>query len=61
MDTFLERPFSGVGLNNSSAATEGSRIKVGDKYQTNIVHNHYLIVLVEVGIIGFFLFVVSSR
>ncbi len=56
VDTFLERPFSGVGLNNSSAATEGSRIKVGDKYQTNIVHNHYLIVLVEVGIIGFFLF-----
>jgi O-antigen ligase len=58
---FLERPIWGAGLNNSSSVTEGSRSIVvtptgHGSYKMTVVHNHYLIVLVEVGIIGFLLF-----
>ena len=53
---FLERPIWGAGLNNSSAVTEGARTTAGSDYQITVVHNYYLIVLVEVGIVGFLLF-----
>jgi O-antigen ligase len=61
MDAFTQRPIWGAGLNNSSAVTEGSRSIImtttgHSNYQLTVVHNHYLIVLVEVGIIGFLLF-----
>jgi O-antigen ligase len=61
VDAFSQRPIWGAGLNNSSAVTEGSRSIVmtttgHSNYQLTVVHNHYLIVLVEVGIIGFLLF-----
>lgn len=61
VDAFLERPIWGAGLNNSSAVTEGSRSIVltptgHSNYQLTVVHNHYLIVLVDVGIVGFLLF-----
>jgi hypothetical protein len=61
VDAFAERPISGAGLNNSSAVTEGSRSIVvtstgHSEYRMSVVHNHYLIVLVEVGIVGFLLF-----
>jgi hypothetical protein len=61
VDAFSQRPIWGAGLNNSSAVTEGSRsIALSStghsEYQMSVVHNHYLIVLVEVGIVGFLLF-----
>jgi O-antigen ligase len=61
VDAFAERPIWGAGLNNSSAVTEGSRSIVStptghSNYQLSVVHNHYLIVLVEVGMVGFLLF-----
>jgi O-antigen ligase len=59
--TYWQHPIVGVGLNNSSAATEGSHAMVltgkGSRvYLVTVVHNYYLIVLIEVGIIGFLLF-----
>ena len=58
---FAQRPIWGAGLNNSSAVTEGSRSIVltptgHSDYKMSVVHNHYLIVLVEVGIVGFLLY-----
>ena len=60
-NAFLKEPFTGAGLNNSSAATEGSRAivlttKGSSAYRMTVVHNYYLIVLIEVGLIGFALF-----
>jgi O-antigen ligase len=61
VDAFSQRPIWGAGLNNSSAVTEGSRSIVvtstgHSEFQMTIVHNYYLIVLVEVGIVGFLLY-----
>jgi O-antigen ligase len=61
INAFWKRPIGGAGLNNSSAATEGSLAIVqtnkGSQWQVIVVHNYYLIVLVEVGLVGFlFLF-----
>src|ERR1700730_775844 len=61
VDAFSQRPIWGSGLNNSSAVTEGSRSIVltstgHSEFQMTVVHNHYLIVLVEVGIVGFLLY-----
>jgi O-antigen ligase len=55
-----QHPIFGVGLNNSSAVLEGALRTVmtptGSEVQASTVHNHYLIVLMEVGIVGFLLF-----
>jgi hypothetical protein len=61
VDAFSQRPIWGAGLNNSSAVTEGSRSIVvtstgHSEFQMTVVHNYYLIVLVEVGIVGFLLY-----
>ena len=61
IDAFMERPILGAGLNNSSAVTARSHeialTPTGRSvYQMVVVHNYYLIVLVEVGIVGFVLF-----
>jgi hypothetical protein len=61
VDAFMERPILGAGLNNSSAVTARSHeialTPTGRSvYQMVVVHNYYLIVLVEVGIIGFLMF-----
>jgi O-antigen ligase len=57
-DTFLQRPISGAGLNNSSAVMEGSHVSVegGRRVQLRVVHNYYLIMLIEVGLVGVFLY-----
>ena len=59
-ETYLRHPILGAGLNNSSAVTEGSHETVstqgGPAFRVLVVHNHYLIVLIEVGAIGFLLF-----
>jgi hypothetical protein len=60
LDTISQRPIFGAGLNNSSAVVEGahtvSTTSKGTQVQVRVVHNHYLIVLIEVGIVGFVLF-----
>jgi O-antigen ligase len=59
-ETYLRHPILGAGLNNSSAVTEGSHETIstqgGPAFRVLVVHNHYLIVLIEVGAIGFLLF-----
>jgi O-antigen ligase len=59
-EAFRQRPITGAGLNNSSAATEGSRAivlttKGSSAYRMTVVHNYYLIVLIEIGVVGFVL------
>jgi O-antigen ligase len=60
LSTFWRHPIMGAGMNNSSAATEGSLTIIvtpkGTAFKVTVVHNHFLIVLVEVGIVGFVLF-----
>ena len=60
LTTFAERPFFGAGLNNSSAVVEGSiRISTtarGPETRVEVIHNHYLVMLIEVGIVGCILF-----
>jgi O-antigen ligase len=58
LDIFLQRPISGAGLNNSSAMMEDARttVRAGQEVQERVIHNHYLIVLIDVGIVGFILF-----
>jgi hypothetical protein len=60
LETYWRHPILGTGLNNSSAATEGSHHTIsrpsGPVLLVTVVHNHYLIVLVEVGLVGFLLF-----
>jgi hypothetical protein len=60
MDAFWQRPILGAGLNNGSAVLEGARrvVDVGGERQAAFykLHNHYLVVLVEDGLIGFLLF-----
>jgi O-antigen ligase len=58
--TYWRHPILGAGLNNSTAATVGSHQSIstptGAALLVTVVHNHYLIVLIEVGAIGFVLF-----
>jgi O-antigen ligase len=58
--TYWQRPIIGAGLNNSSAVTEGAqsfaRMAYGTQLRVTVVHNHYLVVLIEVGVVGFVLF-----
>src|SRR4029077_11368730 len=58
--TYMQHPIMGAGLNNISAATEDSHETVstakGSTLLVTLVHNHYLIVLIEVGAVGFLLF-----
>lgn len=60
IETYRESPIFGAGLNNSSAATKGSLAILpslkGTEYRATVVHNFYLIVLIEVGAVGFLLF-----
>jgi hypothetical protein len=57
--TIAERPIFGGGLNNSSAVMEGthevSTTSRGSEVRTEIVHNYYLAVLMDVGVGGFVL------
>jgi hypothetical protein len=58
--TFWERPILGGGLNNSSAVMTGthdiSTNSEGSLIKTEVVHNYYILVLIEVGLVGFLLF-----
>ena len=56
--TYWQRPLAGAGLNNSSAvADERSLVKTArGERMVAVVHNHYLLVLIEVGLVGFLLF-----
>jgi len=60
LDTIWKRPVVGAGLNNSSIVTEGAESIVttsqGRERVVTVIHNHYLIVLIEVGIVGFLLY-----
>lgn len=60
LNTYWKRPLAGAGLNNSSIVTEGAESIVttanGRERVVTVVHNHYLIVLIEVGLVGFLLF-----
>jgi O-antigen ligase len=55
---FWERPIFGAGLNNSTAVLEGARrvLPGHRRVITEKLHVHYLVVLVEGGLIGFTLF-----
>jgi hypothetical protein len=58
---FEKRPLAGGGLNNSTALTEGSRsvelLPSGHTaYMSTAVHNYHMIVLLDVGIIGYLLY-----
>ena len=58
--TIWQRPFTGAGLNNSSAIMSDALALVktarGREASAKVVHNYYLIVLIEVGLIGFVLY-----
>jgi hypothetical protein len=60
LNTFWKRPVVGAGLNNSSIVTEGAESIVttsqGRERVVTVIHNHYLIVLIEVGLVGFLLY-----
>jgi hypothetical protein len=60
LNTYWKRPVAGAGLNTSSIVTEGAESIVttshGRERVVTVIHNHYLIVLIEVGIVGFFLY-----
>lgn len=58
LNLFLERPILGAGLNNSTAVAEDYRTTRTGELEKNIeiIHNHYLIMAVEVGLIGFLLY-----
>ncbi len=60
VQTIWKRPIIGAGLNNSSVVSPARSIdSTGHgtrELNVTVVHNHYLIVLVEVGIVGFVLF-----
>jgi O-antigen ligase len=60
LQTIWKRPIMGAGLNNSSVASPAKSIDSTGRgtreLNVTVVHNHYLIVLVEVGTIGFVLF-----
>ena len=55
---FWERPIFGAGLNNATAVMEGARrVLPGAKHAVfEKLHVHYLVVLVEGGLVGFLLF-----
>jgi O-antigen ligase len=57
---FWQRPILGAGLNNGSAVLEGARrlveLDTGEQAAVFKLHNHYLVVFVEDGLIGFLLF-----
>jgi O-antigen ligase len=58
--TVWERPIIGGGLNNSSAVMKGTHdittTSRGSEIKIQVVHNYYLIVLIDVGLVGFLLF-----
>jgi len=58
LNAFWQRPFFGAGMNNGSAILEGARKLVdgGREVMFYKLHNHYLVVLVEDGFVGFLLF-----
>ena len=57
---FWQRPIMGYGLNYGSTIMEGGHkintTATGRITQEQVVHNFYLIVLIEVGLVGFLLF-----
>ncbi len=59
-DAYMLQPIFGSGLNNSSAVLEGALSRIttftGSELQATTVHTHYLVVLIEVGLVGFLLF-----
>ncbi len=57
-EMYLENPVVGVGINNSSAANKIFQFKKGKgkKWEVIVIHNHYLIVAIETGIIGAILY-----
>ncbi len=57
-EMYLENPVVGVGINNSSAANKIFQFKKGKgkKWEVIVIHNHYLIVAIESGIVGCFLY-----
>jgi O-antigen ligase len=57
INAFLQRPLFGAGLNNSSIVLEGVYMPgVGGTAGKISLHNHYLVVLTETGLVGFLLF-----
>jgi O-antigen ligase len=60
LEAFRRRPILGVGLNNSSVAIldgqKDLRDRGGKRPEPTPVNSHYLVILVDVGIIGFLLF-----
>jgi hypothetical protein len=60
LNAFWQRPFLGAGLNNGTAVLQGARrlVEIDGHEQAAVfkLHNHYQVVLVEDGLIGFLLF-----
>jgi hypothetical protein len=59
LDAYLHRPILGAGLNNSSVVIREGQLELRDKGRRptpTTVPVHYLVVLTEVGLVGFLLF-----
>jgi len=58
VETLLKQPILGVGLNNSSTADERFQPKrdTDGTWEVQVIHNHYLIIAIETGVVGFVLY-----
>ncbi len=58
LDIFMGQPLLGVGLNNSSAVSERFHPKrhQNGSWEVQVIHNHYMILAIETGLIGFILY-----
>lgn len=60
LTAYWKRPILGAGLNNSTIVTEGAESFVttsqGREHVVTVIHNYYLIMLIEVGLVGFLLY-----
>jgi len=58
IEILLKQPIFGVGLNNSSIADERFQPKryTDGTWEVEVIHNHYLIIAIETGMVGFVLY-----
>lgn len=57
-EILLKQPIIGVGLNNSSTVDKRFQPKryVDGTWEVQVIHNHYLIIAIETGVVGFVLY-----